>query len=55
MKSLVDHPPIELVETDVAFGPRTAVICDAHRLPFENASFDGVVAQAVLEHVADPY
>jgi len=55
MKSLVDHASIELVETDVAFGPRTAVICDAHSLPFENASFDGVVAQAVLEHVADPY
>jgi SAM-dependent methyltransferase len=55
IKSLIDHPSIELVETDVAFGPRTTVICDAHSLPFESGSLDGVVAQAVLEHVMDPY
>ncbi len=55
MESLLVNPSIELVESDVAFGPRTAVICDAHRLPFESGSFDGVVAQGVLEHVVDPY
>jgi SAM-dependent methyltransferase len=47
-------PAVELIETDVAFGPRTALICDAHDLPFKSASLDGVVAQAVLEHVLDP-
>jgi uncharacterized protein YbaR (Trm112 family)/SAM-dependent methyltransferase len=46
---------IELVETDVAFGPRTVVICDAHDLPFEDSSFDGLIISAVLEHVLDPY
>ena len=46
---------IELVETDVSFGPRTKLIADAHRLPFMDNSFDGVIAQAVLEHVVDPY
>jgi len=55
MEALVGRPEIELVETDVAFGPRTALICDAHDLPFADAAFDGVVAQAVLEHVVDPY
>jgi len=55
MESLLVNPSIELVESDVAFGPRTTVICDAHSLPFASGSFDGVVAQAVLEHVADPY
>jgi SAM-dependent methyltransferase len=44
----------ELVETDVSFGPRTAVVCDGHALPFDPCIFDGVVIQAVLEHVVDP-
>jgi SAM-dependent methyltransferase len=48
-------PAIELVETDVAFGSRTGLICDAHDLPFVDGSFDGVIAQAVLEHVVDPF
>ena len=48
-------PGIELVETDVAFGDRTGLICDAHDLPFIDGSFDGVIAQAVLEHVVDPF
>ncbi len=47
--------PIRFVHTDISFGPLTAVICDAHDLPFESATFDGVIAQAVLEHVCDPY
>jgi uncharacterized protein YbaR (Trm112 family) len=55
MEPLATHPHIELVESDVCFGPRTALICDAHDIPFADASFDGVIIQAVLEHVCDPY
>ena len=55
MDALADHPAIELVESDVAFGPRTMLICDGHDIPFDDGSFDGVIAQAVLEHVVDPY
>ncbi|NMG08963.1 methyltransferase domain-containing protein [Brasilonema sp. UFV-L1] len=47
-------PEIELIETDVAFGDRISVISDAHNIPFVDSSFDGVVVQAVLEHVVDP-
>jgi SAM-dependent methyltransferase len=54
MEELVAHPNIRLVETDVAFGPRTQIICDAHELPFAPETFDGVVIQAVLQYVADP-
>lgn len=45
---------VEYVYTDVAFGPLAAVICDAHDLPFEDASVDMVVAVAIMEHVVDP-
>jgi SAM-dependent methyltransferase len=52
---LSSAPPIELAETDVVFGPRTMLICDSHDLPFQSGYFDGVVVQAVLEHVVDPF
>jgi SAM-dependent methyltransferase len=54
MQALLEDREIELVEADVAVGPRTDVICDAHSLPFAEGTFDAVVCQAVLEHVADP-
>ena len=46
---------VELVRSDVAIGPSTDLCLDAHRIPFADNTFDGLVAQAVLEHVADPY
>jgi SAM-dependent methyltransferase len=53
-RSVLEDPGIELVETDIAFGPRTDVICDGHALPFAEGAFDVVICQAVLEHVLDP-
>ncbi len=55
MEALLSFPSIKLIETDVSFGPRTALVCDAHNIPFEDKTFDGVIIQVVLEHVVDPY
>ena len=54
LEAIIDIASIEFVESDVYLGPRTSLVCDAHWVPFEDASFDGVIAQAVIEHVADP-
>jgi SAM-dependent methyltransferase len=54
MQTLLDQKKVHLVETDIAMGPRADMICDAHDIPFEDGAFDGVVIQAVLEHVLDP-
>ncbi len=54
ISALLSHPSIEVVETDVSWGS-AKLICDSHDIPFIDRSFDGVVAQAVLEHVMSPY
>jgi len=46
---------IELLESDVSMTPFTQMIMDSHDIPFKDETFDGVVIQAVLEHVIDPY
>lgn len=55
MREFRARTDIDFIDSDVALGPLTKLVCDAHDLPFADASVDGVIAQAVLEHVADPY
>jgi SAM-dependent methyltransferase len=55
MEPIAEDPNVELVETDICTGPRTKLICDAHDIPFKDGTFDGVIIQAVLEHVCDPF
>jgi SAM-dependent methyltransferase len=43
----------ELLETDIALGPRTMLVCDAQWLPFADGTFDAVVIQGVLAQVPD--
>jgi SAM-dependent methyltransferase len=51
---LYNDSSVELVGTDVYASPHTALVADAHKLPFEDKVFDGVWIQAVLEHVLEP-
>lgn len=51
---LVARPELEVVEADIAFGPRTHVVCDPHDLPFANGAFDAVVIRAALDRVLEP-
>jgi uncharacterized protein YbaR (Trm112 family) len=54
MQEFADDPRLELVESDVSFGPRTSLICDAHQLPLADGSVDAVVVQGVLQALVDP-
>lgn len=53
-ESLYQHPELESVGTDIYPSPSVAIICDGHSLPFADGSFNGVLIQAVLEHVLEP-
>lgn len=54
MATVSADPAIRLVTLDPSPCSDAAIFGDAHDLPFSDASVDGVVVQAVLEHVADP-
>ena len=45
---------VRLINCDIYYSANADVLADGHFLPFRSASFDGVAAQAVLEHVLDP-
>lgn len=55
LRSLLDDPSFDVVESDVVHGLRTTVIMDAHEIPFADGEFDCCILQAVLEHVCDPH
>lgn len=42
------------IELETAIFPNTAVVGDVHHLPFADATFTGVLALNVFEHVEDP-
>ncbi len=45
---------LQVTYTDVDLGADVALFCDAHELPFLDATRDAVVTTAVLEHVMYP-
>lgn len=55
LDAIIADDDMLFVQSDVAFEPRTELICDCHDLPFPDEFYDAVVVQAVLEHVIDPF
>lgn len=53
-EALWENDKIEIHGVDIYASPTVAAVCDAHYLPLESGSYDGVWIQAVLEHVVDP-
>ena len=53
-EALWDRQGVEIDSFDIYASNTTDVVCDAHYMPFESGSYDGVWIQAVLEHVVDP-
>lgn len=45
---------IELISFDIYASKFTDIVADAHYMPFISEGFDGVLIQAVLEHVVQP-
>lgn len=45
---------IDILAFDIYWSPVTQFMADAHRIPLADATMDGVVIQAVLEHVLEP-
>jgi SAM-dependent methyltransferase len=54
IESLYDDPRLDLLALDVYASDNIQFLADGHQLPLKDGSIDGVVIQAVLEHVLDP-
>lgn len=54
MEPLYEEPSIHLYSFDIYSSPFVQFVADAHEMPLADAFFDGVIVQAVLEHVLEP-
>jgi SAM-dependent methyltransferase len=53
-RKLWEESNIEIHGVDIYMSDFVDAVCDAHYLPFESDTYDGVWIQAVLEHVVEP-
>jgi SAM-dependent methyltransferase len=54
MDPFYDDPDIKVYSFDIYASPFVQFIADAHEIPMPDDFFDGVIIQAVLEHVLQP-
>ena len=54
IESLYQHPDLDLIAFDIYTSDNVQFLADGHQLPLRNESVDGVLIQAVLEHVLTP-
>jgi SAM-dependent methyltransferase len=54
LEGLYDDPTVDLISFDVYASPATQFVGDGHSIPLADSSMDGVIVQAVLEHVLEP-
>lgn len=54
VQALVSDPDLEVISFDIYPSDMTQFVADGHHVPLESSSFDGVLIQAVLEHVLAP-
>lgn len=54
-EALYQHPDLDLIAFDIYASDNVQFLADAHQLPLKSESVDGVLIQAVLEHVLDPH
>ncbi|MBX7483372.1 class I SAM-dependent methyltransferase [Qipengyuania qiaonensis] len=54
LSALYDDPGMAVYAFDIYATPRVQFVADAHDIPIVDGHFDGVVIQAVLEHVLKP-
>jgi len=54
VESLYEDPRLDLLAFDLYASENVQFLADAHQVPLKDGSVDGVLIQAVLEHVLDP-
>ena len=54
MSQLYEAPEVRLIAFDVYASPYVQFVADAHKVPLSDGSVDGVIIQAVMEHVLEP-
>jgi len=54
VQALISDPDLDVIAFDIYPSEMTQFVADGHDIPLPNSSFDGVLVQAVLEHVLAP-